>query len=389
MTAAVSDDRSVRVLLVAGEASGDELGAGLIRELHKRLGERVQCMGVCGPAMRAAGCEPWFDSRELAVMGLVEVLSHLPRLLRLRRRLVARARRARPDVFVGIDAPDFNLGVEKRLRKTGIRTIHYVSPSVWAWRPRRAARMAHIADKVLCLLPFEPAFYERYDVDAEFVGHPLADRIATRTAVAPARAELGLDAGRPTLAVLPGSRHSELRRLGPVFAQAMGLLAARHAGLQFVAPMADDSLRSHFARLLDEHAPGVGVTLTRGQAQQAIAAADAVLVASGTATLEALLLKRPMVVAYRVAPATRFLLEKLKLLQIDRFALPNLLSDEPLVPELLQDDLSPEAVAAEIGRQLERGRDDPQWLAACDRIHETLRRDASARAADALLGVVA
>ncbi len=378
----------MRVLLVAGEASGDELGAGLIRALRERLGARLQCMGVCGPAMRDAGCEVWFDTRELAVMGLVEVLSHLPRLLRLRRQLLTRARAARPDVFVGIDAPDFNLGVEKRLRAAGIRTIHYVSPSVWAWRPRRAARMAHIADKVLCLLPFEPDFYRQYDVDAEFVGHPLADRIAARTAVEPARTAIGLSVGRPVLAVLPGSRNSELRRLGPVFAQAVALLAQRHPGLQFVAPMADASLHAGFAQLLATHAPGVQVTLTEGQAQQAIAAADAVLVASGTATLEALLIKRPMVVAYRLAPATRFLLEKLQLLQIDRFALPNLLSEQPLVPELLQDRLDPVAAADEIGRQLERGRDDPQWLAACDAIHATLRRDANARAADALLEVM-
>lgn len=380
----MSRPETLTVALVAGEASGDALGAGLIEALRGLYGGRLRCVGVAGPAMRAAGCDAWFDAGELAVMGLVEVLAHLPRLLRLRRRLTGRLLEERPDVFIGIDSPDFCVPLEKRLRAAGLRTAHYVSPSVWAWRPGRAARMADAAELLLCLLPFEPPWYAPYDITAEFVGHPLADRIALRTPVGPARAALGLAASAPTVAILPGSRGGELQRLGPAFAGACALLAAARPGLQFVTPIAAPELRPVFARQLAEHAPGVEVVLTEGQAQQAIAAADAVLVASGTATLEALLIKRPMVVAYRVAAATKFLLETLRLLKVDRFALPNLLADRPLVPEVLQDDVEPARLAREVGALLDAGRDDPAWLAACDEIHATLRRGADARAAAAV-----
>lgn len=378
-------DRPLRVALVAGEASGDQLGAGVIRNLRSRLGDRLVCGGVAGPAMQAEGCDAWFSSDDLAVMGLVEVVAHLPRLLRLRRRLRQRLLRERPDVFVGIDAPDFNLGLEKQLRRNGLTTVHYVSPSVWAWRPKRAAAMSRSTDRVLCLLPFEPAFYERYGVRAEFVGHPLADAMPMRTAPDQARAACGLAVDAEVVAVLPGSRGGEMRRLGPDFVKTMALLAQQRPGIRFVAPMATPALREKFAALLALHAPAADVNLLDRQAQQAIAAADVVLVASGTATLEALLMKRPMVVAYRVAPLTRVLLERLRLLTVDRFALPNLLAGKDLVPEILQDDVTPERLAEEVTALLDDTGNRELWVTECDEIHNTLRRHADARAADAIM----
>jgi len=378
----------LRIALVAGEASGDALGAGLISAMRERLGDNAQFVGVAGTAMRQAGCEAWFDSSELAVMGLAEVISHLPRLLILRRRLYKRLAAYEPDVFVGIDAPDFNLGLERKLHSRGITTAHYVSPSVWAWRPQRAARMAASADQVLCLLPFEPDFYANYGVPADFVGHPLADRIPLRTDPVAARAALGFANDTEVVALLPGSRAGELHRLGVDFAAAAELLVKKRPAIRFVAPMASPALSEVFAAQVAAHAPSAQVLLTDGQAQQAIAAADAVLVASGTATLEALLLKRPMVVAYRLSQATRVVLEKFKLLNTDRFALPNLLSGKTLVPEVLQDDIRPERLAQELETLLEAvGRNGwmADWLAECDAIHTTLRRDANMRAADAVL----
>lgn len=380
----MNTDQPLRVGLVAGEASGDQLGAGLIEALRARLGDNVEFVGVAGPAMRAAGCAAWFDSDELAVMGLVEVLAHLPRLLVLRRKLYKRFVAHPPDVVVGIDAPDFNLGLERKLRQQGISTVHYVSPSIWAWRPKRAARVAECADLVLCLLPFEPDFYKGYGVAAEFVGHPLADRIPIRSDPAAARAALRLQGTGEVVALLPGSRSGEIDRLGEEFAAAANKLSQGRPGLQFVAPMASPQLRQKFAAQLALRAPDAQVTLVDGQAQQAIAAADAVLVASGTATLEALLLKRPMVVAYRLAQATRILLEKLQLLNIERFALPNLLAGKEIVTEVLQDELTAQRLADELTVLLDRD-DHGDYLGECDAIHHQLRCSANERAAAAVL----
>ncbi len=374
----------LRVALVAGEASGDQLGAGLIAALRKQLGDRpVVFEGVAGPAMREAGCESWHDCTALAVMGLAEVVRHLPRLLLLRRRLAKRLIASPPDVFIGIDAPDFNLGLERRLRKHGIPTVHYVSPSVWAWRPKRAEAMAESTDLVLCLLPFEPDFYADYGLRAVFVGHPLADSLPLRTNPQAARSALGLPESGEIVALLPGSRSGEIDRLGEAFAGAAALLTERRPGIRFVAPMASPAIGEKFAAELAHHGRDAEVLLLDRQAQQAIAAADVVLVASGTATLEALLLKRPMVVAYRLAQATRIVLEKLALLNIERFALPNLLAGRDLVPEILQDELSAARLAEEVSVLLGR-RDHLAYVAECDAIHGTLQRDASARAAEAV-----
>jgi lipid-A-disaccharide synthase len=369
--------------VVAGEASGDNLGGPLIEALAAREpGSRF--FGIAGPRMAAAGCEAWYPADALAVMGLAEIVRHLPRLLRLRHRLLQRLAEAVPDVFIGIDSPEFNLRVAANLKRRGVPTVQYVSPQVWAWRQGRVRTIAQAVDLVLCVLPFETDFYAAHDVRAVFVGHPLADRIPWRSDPATARAALGLPAGGALLAVLPGSRRGEVSRLGPPFAMTLAWLHARRPDLGFVAPMAGEAVRGAFEQILTEHAPGVPVHLIDGHAQQAIAASDAVLLASGTATLETALVKRPMVVAYRVAPLTGWLLRDLKLVKTEYFSQPNLLSRRALVPEFFQEQVRPEVLGPAVLAQLERP-DRDALTQAFEAIHASLRRDASARAAEAVL----
>ena len=392
--AALSHDavptRPRRVALVAGEASGDLLGASLIEQLRLRW-PGAEFVGVGGPAMREAGMATWFDASELAVMGLSEVLRHLPRLLRLRRELRQRVLDWRPDVFIGIDAPDFNLGVEQWLKQRGVRTVHYVSPSVWAWREKRAAKIGQSADLVLCLFPMEPAIYAKHDVDARFVGHPLADTMPLDPDRDAARAALGLDRERPVLALLPGSRVGEIQRLGADFIGAAARVLAAEPRLQVVAPMAGAQARATFESLLATHpdaaALGPALQVIDGRSRTAMVASDVILLASGTATLEAMLAKRPMVVAYRVSALTYRLVKGLGMLKVDHYALPNVLAGQPLVPELMQDDCRPDALADACLAWL-RGTGvealAPTFLA----LHETLRRDASAQAAQAVVELV-
>jgi lipid-A-disaccharide synthase len=372
-----------KIALVAGEASGDNLGAGLIRALAERA-PGVRCFGVAGPRMVEAGCEAWRSSEELAVMGLAEILRHLPRLLRLRRDLVERLVEARPDVFVGIDSPEFNLRVAAQLKTQGIPTVQYVSPQVWAWRQGRVKTIGRAVDLVLCVLPFESRFYDEHHVRAVFVGHPLADRIPLESPPVPARLALGLDPGAPALAILPGSRRAEVSKLGEPFAATVAWLHARRPQLQFVAPMANAAARAMFERALEAHAPGVAVKLIDGRAQDALTAADAVLVASGTATLETALIKRPMVVANRVAPLTSWLLRDLRLMKAEFFSQPNLLAGRRLVPEYFQEEVRPDVLGPALLEQLERP-DRDELVRTFGDIHQTLRRDASARAAEAVL----
>lgn len=384
--------RGPRIALVAGEASGDLLGAGLLRELRGRFPD-AQFAGIGGPGMRAEGLQAWHDCSELAVMGLAEVLRHLPRLLRLRAALVRRLLDWRPDVFVGIDAPDFNLAVERRLKAAGQRTVHYVSPSVWAWRAKRAAHMGESADRVLCLFPMEPPIYARHGVDARFVGHPLADRFALEPDRGAARAALGIDGGATVLAVLPGSRLGEIRRLAEPFLRAAMRVAQRRPGLQVVVPAANAACRA----ALDAHVAALGcASLARildGNAATAMVAADAVLVASGTATLEALLAKRPMVVGYRIAPLTHALVKGLGMLKVDRYSLPNalarsLLDIDTLVPELMQHDCTPERLAAGVLDWLDHPERVAALLPRYRAIHQRLRRGADAQAALAVAELV-
>lgn len=374
----------LRIALVAGEASGDLLAANLVRELRK-TGIDLECAGVAGSLMREEGCTAWFDASELAVMGIGEVLAHLPRLLKLRRQLARRIIDWQPHVLVGVDAPDFNLGLERRVRDAGIRTVHYVSPSVWAWRPGRVRTVARSANRVLCLFPFEKAFYDAHNVDAVFVGHPLADQIPLSDQREAGRATLQLDPGSEVIAVMPGSRTTELAALGALFAQTVALVARLRSGVTFIAPMARSDLRERFEQQLAVHAPGVPVRLLDGMPHVALAAADSVLVASGTATLEAMLFKRPMVVAYRVARLTYWLLKGFRMLNISRFALPNLLADAELVPEFIQADAEPEALAQALVQQLDDAAGREALLGTFTRLHEQLRCSAGARAAEAVL----
>ena len=385
---AAPDAVGKRFALVAGETSGDQLGAGLVDALKQRYPD-AQFAGIGGDAMRAAGVETWFDAGELAVMGLAEVLRELPRLLRLRRELRRRVLAWRPDAFIGIDAPDFNLGVERWLKRRGISTVHYVSPSVWAWRESRAARIGRSADRVLCLFPMEPAIYHRHGVDAQFVGHPLADAIPLEPDRGGAREALGIAFHAPVLAVLPGSRLGEIERMLPAFLEAAALVARELPDLQLLIPAANPACRAAIRYALDSSPfPVPRVLLLDGQARQAMIAADVVLLASGTAALEAMLCKRPMVVGHRIAPATHRIVRGLGLLKSEHVSLPNVLAGEALVPELLQDACTADALAGAVLRWFR----EPEAVAALRprfrALHEQLRRDASQRAADAIAGLV-
>ena len=379
-------ERALTIGLVAGESSGDNLGAALIAAITERA-PGARFVGVAGPRMKAAGCESLADADELAVMGLFEVLHHLPRLLALRARIRRAMLERRPDVFVGIDAPEFNLGLAPALHAAGLRTVQYVSPQVWAWRRGRAARMARFLDLVLCLLPFERGVYDAAGLRSIFVGHPLADQLPLDADASVARRALGLpDTGR-IVAVLPGSRSGEVSRLAADFAGTVAWLAARRPGLLFVAALANEATRKAFEAALARHAPGVTIALYTGQSRSVLTASDVVLVASGTATLETLLCKRPMVVAYRLGALTAFALRHLGLLKAPYFAQPNLLAGRKVVPELAQGDVHPER----LGREIERWLDGPEAVAELaalfTAIHRQLRQGASGQAADAVLAI--
>ncbi|WP_339469471.1 MULTISPECIES: lipid-A-disaccharide synthase [unclassified Pseudomonas] len=370
---------NLRIALVAGEASGDILGAGLMRAL-KAQHPAVEFMGVGGPLMQAEGLTSYFPMERLSVMGLVEVLGRLRELLARRKLLIQTLIEEKPDVFIGIDAPDFTLNIELKLRQAGIKTVHYVSPSVWAWRQKRVLKIREGCDLMLTLLPFEARFYEEKGVPVRFVGHTLADTIPLHADRTAARAELGLPDG-PLVALMPGSRGSEVGRLAAVFFDAAERLQALKPGVRFVLPCASPQRRAQIETLLDGR--NLPVTLLDGQSHLALAACNAVLIASGTATLEALLYKRPMVVAYRLAPLTFWILKRM--VKSPYISLPNLLAQRLLVPELLQDDATPEALAQTLLPLIDGGEEQTRGF---DDIHRTLRRDASNQAADAVLTLI-
>lgn len=374
----------MQIALVAGELSGDLLGGSLIAALKARY-PHARFRGIGGPAMVAEGLQTLVPLEQLAVMGLVEVLRHLPRLLEIRRRLYQQLLADPPQVFIGIDAPDFNLGLERRLRVHGIPTIHYVSPSVWAWRRWRVRKIAQAVDLLLTLLPFEAAFYERHGVPVRYVGHPLADLIPLQGGDVPAaqRAlELELPIDTPLVALLPGSRLGEVSRLGPLFLDTAGWLHARRADLRFLIPAATPRLYEVLAQLRAERAPALPLTLVLGRSREVMAAADVVLLASGTATLEAMLLKRPMVVAYRVAPVTAWLARRL--VAVSHFALPNLLAGTDLVPEFIQEAATVTNLGPAVLRWLDHSNARQALMAEFEALHTVLRRDASRQAAGAI-----
>ncbi|MBW8824495.1 MAG: lipid-A-disaccharide synthase [Xanthomonadales bacterium] len=387
-------NRPLRIALCAGEASGDLLGADLVRALRERFPDagpnEMHFAGIAGPKMRAVGVESWRDASELSVMGLAEVLRHLPRLLRLRRDFRQRVLEWKPDVFIGIDAPDFNLGVEKWLKARGVRTVHDVSPSIWAWREDRAEKIGESADRVLCLFPMEPPIYAKHGVDARFIGHPLADSMPLQPDRPAARRELGIEGTGPVLALLPGSRMGEIARMLPIFLAAADRVGKETAGLEVLIPAADEHCkRAIESRLQQTPLAHARTRILDGHAQQAMIAGDVVLLASGTAALEAMLAKRPMVIGHRIAPTTYRIVRMFGLLKSRFVSLPNILAGRELVPECLQDDCTPERLSAELLHWLH----DPQAFAAVEpeflRLHEELRRDASRQAAQAIAELIA
>jgi lipid-A-disaccharide synthase len=386
--------RAPLIALVAGEDSGDQLGADLIAALRARW-PQARFVGIGGARMQREGFESWYDIRELSLFGFAEVVRHLPRLLRLRKALVARLVQARPDVVVGIDAPDFNLEVERRLRQAGLLTVHYVSPSIWAWRENRAGKIGRAAARVLCLFPMEPPIYARHGVDARFVGHPLADRFPLVADRDGARAALGLPADAPVLAVLPGSRPSEVARLGQVFVEAARKVAAATPGLRILIPAANAAVHASLQGLLGGAHGDEAVLLLDGRAHEAMLAADMVLLASGTAALEAMLAKRPMVVGYRVSPLSYRIAKLLRMLRTDVYSLPNILAraaglgaDLP-VPELMQDDFTADRLAAAVLALLHDSERRGQVVALFEHLHRSLRGGLEGRAADHAAAAVA
>ncbi|MBV5308841.1 lipid-A-disaccharide synthase [Chromatium okenii] len=373
--------------IIANETSGDLLGAALVRALREHIPD-ARFIGVAGTQMQAAGCETLLPLERLSVMGLTEVLAHLPELLKLRGTLKRYFLANRPAVFIGIDAPDFNLYLEQKLREAGIKTVHVVSPTVWAWRAGRVKTIRRAVDLMLCLFPFEAAFLTRHHIPAIAIGHPLADQIPFIVDRDAARGALNLSLADPVIALLPGSRISEMRRLAAPFIDAAHRCYLMRPNLHFVVPLVNNTLRELFIKELAQRAPHLPVTLLDGRSREAITAADCVLTASGTATLETLLLKRPMVVAYRVHPLTYQLIKRLGLIKVPFIAMANLLAGRALAPEFIQAQCRAEVLAAALLDWL----DHPERVAAIQadygRIHSELRRDAAQTAASAIMKLI-
>lgn len=381
--------RPLRFGVVAGEASGDLLGANLIAAIKQRHPD-ASFEGIAGPQMIAAGASTLFPMDRLSVMGIVEVLGRYRELLGIRRQLARHFKQNPPDAFIGIDAPDFTLGLEKQLRDAGIKTVHYVSPSVWAWRQRRVKKIAASTDLMLTLFPFEAGFYQQHRVPVQFVGHPLADTIPLAVDQSAARQALNLPVDAQILALLPGSRSNELHYLAQPFIETACWLHTQHPGLEFVVPLANNERRAQFEQALSSvRASGKDVPQIRliaGQSREVMAAADVVLLASGTAALEAMLLKRPMVVAYILAPLSYWIAKRL--VKVENVSLPNLLANETLVPELIQQEVSAENLGQKVLAYFENPALMDTLHQRFDEIHQSLRQDAGAQAAEAILQLV-
>ncbi len=374
----------MRIGIIAAEPSGDLLAAGLMDALRERLPD-IQFEGIGGPLMRASGIDQWEDMESLSVMGLFEVLQHLPRLLKLRARILERWRDTPPALFIGVDAPDFNLTVECRLRGQGVPTVHYVSPTVWAWRSSRVHKIRRAVDLLLTIFPFEREFLSRHQVPSHYVGHPLACKMPIEPDRDGARRELGLDPQSPVLAVLPGSRRSEVGQLARPFLQTALQLQHADPALQVVVPLVNEKTRQGLEQVRRQHASELRAGVSVGTSRRALAAADVVLTASGTATLEGLLSKRPMVVGYKLSAATYLLARWLRLVKVEHVAMANLLADERLAPELIQAACEPEQLVPAVQRFLDdpalRGRIAGRYR----EIHEELRTDTNSEAAAAVV----
>jgi len=373
--------RRLTIAIIAGEASGDILGAGLIRSLRQRY-PNARFVGIGGDEMIAEGFHSLVPMERLSVMGLVEVLGRIRELFSIRARLLDYFFTTPPDVVIGIDSPDFTLAIERRCREAGIPSVHYVSPSVWAWRQKRIFKIAKSVDLMLTLFPFEARFYEEHQVPVAFVGHPLADRIPMDPDTRAARESLGLELDKPVLAVLPGSRGGEVERLGTLFLEASRWLQARRPDIQLVIPCVNRDRERQVQGLVESLEVKLPVTLVRGRSREVMAASDVVLLASGTATLEAMLLKKPMVVGYRLSNFSYKLLSRL--VKVPWVALPNLLAQKSLVPELLQDDATPESLGAAVLERLENEQERADLKQAFSELHQSLKQNADERAAMAI-----
>ncbi|HIF9256291.1 TPA: lipid-A-disaccharide synthase [Photobacterium damselae] len=375
--------KPLRIGIVAGEISGDILGAGFIEAVKAQYPD-AEFVGVAGPRMQAAGCQALFDMEELAVMGIVEVLGRLPRLFKIKAELVRYFTDNPPDVFVGIDAPDFNLRLERDLKDHGIKTVHYVSPSVWAWRQKRIFKIEKATNLVLAFLPFEKAFYDKFNVPCEFIGHTMADAIPLKTDKLAARQLLNLDPNQRYLAVLPGSRGGEMELIAPPFIETCRLLKQQHPDLGFVVALVNQKRREQFEQAWQSIAPELDFVLVDDTARNVMIASDAVLLASGTVALECMLVKRPMVVGYKVKPLTAWLAKRM--LKTKYVSLPNILADKELVPELLQEECEPAKLAEQVNRFL--AQDNSDLIAEFNQMHQWIRCDADKQAAQAVLKLI-
>lgn len=378
-------ERPVRIGMIAGEASGDILGSGLIKSLKARY-PNASFEGIGGPLMIEQGFKTHVPMERLSVMGLVEVLGRLFELIGIRRRIKKYFLRQRPDVFIGIDAPDFNLGLEEQLRKNGIKTSHYVSPSVWAWRQKRVFKIARAVDLMLALFPFEAKFYKSHRVSVRFVGHPLADMIPLAPDKQVYRAQLGIPSGDTVVAILPGSRSGEISYIGESFLLAAKWINERRPDIKFIIPCINEARLSQVKALIDEHGlSNLPIQFVMGQSREVMAASDGVILASGTATLEAMLLKKPMVVAYRVSIITYFIMKRL--LKAPFISLPNLLAGKELVPELIQDRAQPELIGQNVLDRLDQEA-AKNLESSFISLHNDLKKDASECAADAVAQLI-
>ena len=374
----------MRIAIVVAEPSGDLLAAGLMKALRERLPE-VRFEGVAGPMMRQVGIDEWEAMDSLSVMGLFEVLHHLPRLLRLRSMLLERWRDTPPALFIGVDAPDFNLALERKLRASGVPTVHYVSPTVWAWRTGRVRAIRRAVDLLLTIFPFETVFLERHGVPAHYVGHPLACEMPIEPDQTAARAELGFEKDASVLAVLPGSRSSEVGRLAKPFLRTAAELQRRLPDLGIAVPLVNEKTRDLLLAEKEKYCPELDIAVSLGTSRLALAAADVVLTASGTATLETLLSKRPMAVGYKLNAATYAIARMFKLVKVEHVAMANLLADERLAPEFIQAECEPEYLVPALMRFFEDVALRRRIAERYHEIHETLRTDTNRRAADAVV----